>query len=104
MPRQQYSGELKIATMRELDAGKSMAHVAREYQLSPKRLEMWKSEWRAKGEQAFLRRWVIGHLLMTPPYPVHTPTADIWHANASGFVLSTKSRERARWSWSSRML
>jgi transposase len=53
MPRQQYSRELKIATMRELDAGKSMAHVAREYQLSPKRLEVWKGEWRAKGELAF---------------------------------------------------
>ncbi|MGA8437606.1 MAG: hypothetical protein WB762_35130 [Candidatus Sulfotelmatobacter sp.] len=25
MPRQQYSRELKVATMRELDAGKSMA-------------------------------------------------------------------------------
>jgi transposase-like protein len=53
MPRQQYSRELKIATMRELDAGKSMSHVAREYQLSPKRLEVWKGEWRAKGELAF---------------------------------------------------
>ena len=30
-----------------------MAHVAREYQLSPKRLEVWKGEWRAKGELAF---------------------------------------------------
>jgi len=27
--------------------------VAREYQLSPKRLEAWKAEWRAKGELAF---------------------------------------------------
>jgi NAD-dependent deacetylase len=27
--------------------------VARQYQLSPKRLEMWKGEWRAKGELAF---------------------------------------------------
>jgi len=53
MPRQQYSRELKIATMRELDAGKSMAHVAREYQLSPRRLDVWKAEWRAKGELAF---------------------------------------------------
>ena len=53
MPRQQYSRELKVATMRELDAGKSMAHVARQYQLSPKRLEVWKGEWRAKGELAF---------------------------------------------------
>jgi len=53
MPRQQYSRELKIATMRDLDAGKSVAHVAREYQLSPRRLDVWKAEWRAKGELAF---------------------------------------------------
>jgi|SRR5579864_674438 transposase len=53
MPRQQYTRELKIATMRELEAGKSIAHVAREYQVSPKRLEVWKGEWRAKGELAF---------------------------------------------------
>jgi transposase len=53
MPRQQYSRELKIACMRELDAGKSMAEIARQYQLSPKRLETWKGEWRAKGELAF---------------------------------------------------
>ena len=53
MPRQQYSREMKIATMRELDGGKSVTHVAREYQVSPKRLEVWKAEWRAKGELAF---------------------------------------------------
>jgi transposase len=39
--------------MREIDSGKGMAEVARMYQLSPKRLETWKSEWRAKGELAF---------------------------------------------------
>src|SRR5207249_1387247 len=50
---QQYSRELKIACMRELDAGKSLAEIARQYQLSPKRLERWKSEWRAKGGLAF---------------------------------------------------
>ena len=53
MPRQEYSRELKIATMREIDSGKGMAEVARMYQLSPKRLETWRSEWRAKGELAF---------------------------------------------------
>jgi transposase len=53
VPRQQYPRELKIATMRELDSGKSMAEVARMYQVSPKRLEVWKGEWRAKGELAF---------------------------------------------------
>jgi transposase-like protein len=53
VPRQQYPRELKIAVMREIDSGKSTAWVARNYQLSPKRLEVWKSEWRAKGELAF---------------------------------------------------
>ena len=53
VPRQEYSRELKIAAMREIDLGKSMAEVARLYQLSPKRLEVWKGEWRAKGELAF---------------------------------------------------
>ena len=53
VPRQQYSRELKIAAMREIESGKGMAEVARMYQLSPKRLETWKGEWRAKGELAF---------------------------------------------------
>src|SRR3981081_1837737 len=53
VPRQQYSRELKIAAMREIDSGKGMAEVARMYQLRPKRLETWKGEWRAKGELAF---------------------------------------------------
>jgi hypothetical protein len=43
VPRQQYSRELKIVCMRELDSGKSMAEIARQYQLSPKRLETWES-------------------------------------------------------------
>ena len=53
MPRQEYSRELKLAAMREIDSGKGVAEVARMYQLSPKRLETWRSEWRAKGELAF---------------------------------------------------
>jgi transposase-like protein len=53
VPQQEYSRELKISAMREIDLGKSMATVARMYQLSPKRLEVWKGEWRAKGELAF---------------------------------------------------
>ena len=53
VPRQQYSRELKMAAMREIDSGKGIAEVARMYHLSPKRLETWKGEWRAKGELAF---------------------------------------------------
>lgn len=33
--------------------GQGVAEVARQYQISPKRLENWKGEWRAKGELAF---------------------------------------------------
>jgi transposase len=53
VPRQQYSRELKIAAMHEIESGKGMAEVARMFQVSPKRLETWKGEWRAKGELAF---------------------------------------------------
>jgi hypothetical protein len=56
VPRQQYPRELKIATMRELDSGKSVGEVARTYQVSPKRLETGEvsgapeaSSWRFPG-------------------------------------------------------
>jgi transposase len=48
-----YSRDLKIAAMRALDAGATGGEIARKYQLSPKLLERWRSEWRAKGELAF---------------------------------------------------
>jgi transposase-like protein len=48
-----YSRELKIAAMRALDAGSATGEIARKYQLSPKLLERWRGEWRAKGELAF---------------------------------------------------
>src|SRR5215471_10483118 len=53
LSRAVYSRELKIATMRALDAGSATGEVARKYQLSPKLLERWRGEWRAKGELAF---------------------------------------------------
>jgi transposase-like protein len=48
-----YSRDLKITAMRALDAGSTTAEIARKYQLSPKLLERWRGEWRAKGELAF---------------------------------------------------
>ena len=49
-----YSRDLKIAAMRALDAGSATTgEIARKYQLSPKLLERWRGEWRAKGEMAF---------------------------------------------------
>jgi transposase len=57
VPRQQYPREFKVSTMREIDSGKSMAEVARMYQVSPNRLQAWRGEWRAKGELAFPGPW-----------------------------------------------
>jgi len=53
LARSVYSRDLKIATMRALDAGSKIGEIARKYQLSPKLLERWRGEWRAKGDLAF---------------------------------------------------
>ena len=53
LSRSIYSRDLKITVMRALDAGARTGEIARKYQLSPKLLERWRGEWRAKGEAAF---------------------------------------------------
>ena len=53
LSRAVYTRDLKIDVMRALDAGSSTGEIARKYQLSPKLLERWRGEWRAKGELAF---------------------------------------------------
>jgi transposase len=53
LARRVYSREMKIAAMREIDNGRTLAEVARQLQLSPHLLDRWRSEWRAKGELAF---------------------------------------------------
>jgi transposase-like protein len=53
LPRAIYSRDLKVTVMRALDAGSAAGEIARKYQLSPKLLERWRGEWRAKGEFAF---------------------------------------------------
>ena len=53
LARRVYSRELKIAAMREIDSGRTLAEVARQLELSPHLLDRWRSEWRAKGELAF---------------------------------------------------
>jgi transposase-like protein len=53
LSRSIYSRDLKITAMRALDAGALTGEIARKYQLSPKLLERWRGEWRARGEAAF---------------------------------------------------
>src|ERR1700720_446614 len=53
LARSVYSRDLKIVAMRALDSGSTTSEIARKYQLSPKLLERWRGERRAKGELAF---------------------------------------------------
>src|SRR6267154_1059617 len=53
LSRTTYSRDLKVATMRAIDTGSTIGEIARKYQLSPKLLERWRGEWRARGEAAF---------------------------------------------------
>jgi len=53
LSRTVYSRDLKIAAMRDFDAGVTRGEVARKYQVNPGVLDRWRSEWRAKGELAF---------------------------------------------------
>jgi transposase len=53
LARRVYTRDLKVAAMREVDNGRSVAEVARQLELSPKTLERWRGEWRARGELAF---------------------------------------------------
>src|SRR3982074_953470 len=53
LSRATYSRDLKISAMRAIEAGSTISEIARKYQLSPKLLERWRGEWRAKGELAF---------------------------------------------------
>src|SRR5260370_15632508 len=53
LSRSVYSRDLKITAMRALDARALTGEIGRKYQLSPKLLERWRGEWRARGEAAF---------------------------------------------------
>ena len=50
LARRVYGRELKVAAMREIDSGRTISEVARQLELSPKLLERWRGEWRARGE------------------------------------------------------
>lgn len=53
LARRVYSRDLKMAAMREIDGGRTISEVARQLELSPKLLERWRGEWRARGELSF---------------------------------------------------
>jgi transposase-like protein len=54
LARRVYTRELKIAAMREIDSGRTVAEVARQLELSPKSLERWRNKRPSMGTAAGL--------------------------------------------------
>jgi transposase-like protein len=53
LARSVYSRKFKISAMRAMDGGESGVRIARRLQVSPKLIERWRAEWRARGEASF---------------------------------------------------
>ena len=51
--RRKYTREFKISVITELDSGKTIAQVSREYNLHPSMITRWKEEYNKDPESAF---------------------------------------------------
>ena len=51
--RRRFTREFKLQVVREVESGKSVAHVAREYQLHPTMINRWRREHMRYAEHAF---------------------------------------------------
>ena len=80
-----YQSRFEITAVRALDAGASSGELARKYPLSPKLLERWRSEWRARGESAFPD---IGRRSANP-----SPTEDARRSNRQRRIASYTRRK-----------
>jgi transposase len=54
--RRAYSREFKLKVLREIEAGKSQAQAAREYQLSDTAIYKWRQQFNKYKDQAFAGR------------------------------------------------
>jgi transposase len=54
--RRTYTREFKLKVLREIEAGKSQAQAAREYQLSDTAIYKWRQQFNKYKEQAFAGR------------------------------------------------
>ena len=53
LKRRRFSREFKLHVVHEIEGGKLIAQLAREYQLSPNMVLRWKQEHRKNAEEAF---------------------------------------------------
>ncbi len=53
LKKRQFTRDFKLQILREIEAGKSLAKVAREHQLHPTLINKWKQQHAQYGEHAF---------------------------------------------------
>ncbi len=51
--RRQFTREFKLQVIREVEAGKTLAQAAREYELHPNLIRTWQALYTQYGQQAF---------------------------------------------------
>jgi len=56
LKRRIFTRDFKLAVVREVDAGKSMAQVSREHQLNPNTIAKWRKQLRQYPQTAFAGR------------------------------------------------
>ncbi len=53
MKRRQFTKELKLEVVQQVEAGLSLAEASRQYEVHPNLIRKWQELYRANGEQAF---------------------------------------------------
>lgn len=51
--RRQFTKEFKLHVIREVEAGKPLAHASREHELHPNLIRKWQAQYAQYGQQAF---------------------------------------------------
>lgn len=51
--RRKFTREFKLRVLREVEAGKSVSEVSREYELYPSMIDKWRAQLRRYGQAAF---------------------------------------------------
>ena len=54
LKRREFTAEFKLGVLREADAGKSVAQLAREHNINPNLIHRWKERLATRGTDAFL--------------------------------------------------
>jgi transposase-like protein len=86
LKRREFTREFKLSVIREMDAGKSLAQVARKYQLDPSLTCKWRKLYQRHKDEAFAGRGRV------PEYETQSEA----RASISKFIEKVYNQKRLR--------